>query len=281
MECSFGYGPGKRLERGILLEHLRPRDDAAERFPVRIYTLGRFSLLLQSSAPHISRKSQRKPLELIKALIALGGRDVTTERLAHALWPDAEGDRALVAFDTTLHRLRRLLHAPKALLLTDRKLTLNAEHCWVDCWVVERLMHTLDTALAEQCATEPQIAALGGQIEKLYHGAFLGSDTPTAWSLSLRERLRSRYLRYITHVGRFWENAGQPTRAIEVYSKGIETDNLMEHFYQRLMDCHLQLGQHAEALSVYYRCKRILSQLHGIRPARITEALRARAQLAD
>lgn len=278
---SFRYGPGERPERRTLPERRRPRDAAPEHFPVRIYTLGRFSLLLRSPAPSVSRKSQHKPLELLKVLIALGGRDVSIQRLAHALWPDADGDRALVAFDTTLHRLRRLLGVPDALLLTDRKLTLNAQHCWVDCWVIERLMHTLDVALSEQRATEAQITALGAQIEDLYHGMFLGSDAPTAWSLSLRERLRSRYLRYITHVGRFWEDAGQQARAIDVYLKGIETDNLLEHFYQRLMYCHLQLGQRAEALSVYYRCERILSRLHGIRPARLTETLRIRAQFPD
>lgn len=278
---SFEYAADGRPERRTTPERRRPRDTAPERFPVRIYTLGRFSLVLRDTTPRISRKSQHKPLELLKALIALGGRDVATQRLSHALWPDADGDRAQVAFDTTLHRLRRLLDTPDALLLADRKLTLNARQCWVDCWVVERCMQTLDAALREQRATPIQVAALGRQIESLYHGMFLGSDTPTAWSLSLRERLRSRYLRYVTHVGRFWEDAGQHTRAIDIYRSGIETDNLMEHFYQRLMFCHLQLGQRAESLAVYYRCERILSRLHGIRPARLTEALRVRAQFPD
>lgn len=278
---SFGCGPGEHPERRTLPERRRSRDIAPEHFPIRIYTLGRFSLLLQHPTPRSSRKSPHKPLELLKVLIALGGRDISIQRLAQALWPEADGDRALSAFDTTLHRLRRLLGLPDALRLVDSKLTLDAQHCWVDCWVAERLMQTLDAALREQRATETQIAALGGQIENLYHGMFLGSDTPTAWSLSLRERLRSRFLRYITHVGGFWEEAGQHTRAIDVYRKGIETDNLMEHFYQRLMYCHLQLGQRAEALSVYYRCERILSRLHGIRPTHLTEVLRARAQSHD
>lgn len=255
-----------------------PLDHAREEFAVRIYALGRFTVLLHNTAARISRKSQHKPLELLKALIALGGRDVSVERLAHALWPDAEGDKALAAFDTTLHRLRRLLGVPGALMLVGRKLTLSADHCWVDCWVVERLMHSLDIAFKEHRALEADVAAISEQIERLYHGMFLGSDTPTAWSLSLRERLRSRYLRYITNVGHFWETAGQRARAIEIYRKGIETDNLMEHFYQQLMHCHLQLDQRAEALAVYYRCERVLSKLHGIRPSPTTEALRVRAQ---
>ncbi|MBI5461427.1 MAG: hypothetical protein HY941_04485 [Gammaproteobacteria bacterium] len=279
METQF-HAPGKdaALARKTPAEHRHVGVDVAGNFPVRIYALGRFTLLVQDSAPRASRKSQHKPLELLKALIALGGRDVSIEGLAHALWPDAEGDKALVAFDTTLHRLRRLLGIPGALILTGRKLTLNANQCWVDCWAVERIMRTLDSALKEHRATEADVAALGESIENLYHGMFLGTDTPTAWSLSLRERLRSRYLRYITNAGRFWETAGQHAHAIDIYRKGIETDNLMEHFYQRLMHCHLQLDQRAEALSVYYRCERVLSRLHGIRPNQITETLRIRAQ---
>lgn len=278
---SFSYGPNEQPERRTAPDRRRLREDAAKSYAVRIYTLGRFSLLLRNAVPRISRKSQHKPLELLKALIALGGRDVAVQQLAHALWPDADGDRALIAFDSTLHRLRRLLGTPEALLLSDRKLTLNAQRCWVDCWVVERLMQTLDGMLKEQRATAAQVALLGAEIENLYHGMFLGSDSLHAWSLSLRERLRSRYLRYIIHVGRYWEDNGHPARAIDVYRKGIETDNLMEHFYQRLMFCHLRLGQRPEALSVYYRCERILSRLHGIRPARLTESLRLRAQLTD
>lgn len=269
---------GEAHEREILSRRRLPSENAPGNFAVRIYALGRFTLLLRDSAAPVSRKLQYKPLELLKALIALGGRDVSVERLAHALWPDAEGDNALVAFDTTLHRLRRLLGVPGALILIGRKLTLSAQYCWVDCWAVERLMHSLDVSFKENRALEADVAALGEQIESLYHGMFLGSDTPTSWSLSLRERLRSRYLRYITSVGRFWEAAGQHAQAIELYRKGLETDNLMEHFYQQLMYCHLQLDQRAEALAVYYRCERVLSRLHGIRPSATTEALRVRAQ---
>jgi len=265
---------GARLPIG---QHV-PFDSEPENFAVRIYALGRFTVLRRDAPVQASRKAQRKPLELLKALIALGGRDVSEDALTHALWPDAEGDKAPVAFDTTLHRLRRLLGTPGALTLFDRKLTLSARHCWVDCWTVERLMRDLDLAFKEHRAIDSQVAEIGARIESLYHGMFLGSDTPTAWSLSLRERLRSRYLRYITYVGRFWEAAGQHERAIEIYRKGLETDNLMEHFYQQLMHCHLQIGQRAEALAVYYRCERVLSKLLGIRPGHVTEALRARAQ---
>jgi two-component SAPR family response regulator len=254
-------------------------DDALDAYPVRIRTLGRFSVQ-NHDAQSISRsrKTPHKPLELLKALIALGGRNVSHESLAHAIWPDADGDRALTVFDTTLLRLRRYLRAPGALVVSDRKLTLSTRHCWVDCWAVDRLMHRLDAILKADEPNQAEVETLSLRIERIYQGSFLGSDTPTAWSLSLRERLRSRYLRYITDTGRYWERAGQHVRAIECYRKGLESDNLMENFYRQLMHCHLQLGERAEALATYYRCERVLAKLLGIRPCLGTEALRNRAQ---
>jgi hypothetical protein len=44
------------------------------------------------------RKTQRKPLELLKALIAFGGRAVLEEQLTEALWPEAKGHAAHQAF---------------------------------------------------------------------------------------------------------------------------------------------------------------------------------------
>jgi hypothetical protein len=81
-----------------------------------------------------SGKAQHKPLDLLKALIAFGGRDVNTRILTEALWPDADGDAAQGAFDATLHRLRRLLGVDNAVQLKDGKLSLNENLCWVDAW---------------------------------------------------------------------------------------------------------------------------------------------------
>jgi DNA-binding SARP family transcriptional activator len=50
-------------------------------------------------------------------------------------------------------------------------------------------------------------------------------------------------------------------------------DNLAEEFYQGLMTCHQNLGQRAEALSVYNRCRRALSQAFGVEPSAKTQAL--------
>ena len=121
---------GAALAHGIEVEHVRetirrrgllPTPDAAQLqhwpFPVRIYTLGRFSVLLDGKPLEFSGKAQRKPLELLMALVAFGGREVSERQLTEALWPDAEGDAAHQACAVALHRLRKLLGHDAAITL--------------------------------------------------------------------------------------------------------------------------------------------------------------------
>ncbi len=63
-------------------------------WPFRIYTLGQFELERDGHMVKFTGKVQQKPLQLLKALIAFGGRSVPEEQLSDALWPDADGDLA-------------------------------------------------------------------------------------------------------------------------------------------------------------------------------------------
>jgi LuxR family maltose regulon positive regulatory protein len=88
-------------------------------WPVKVYTLGRFGLLVDDRPVEFGRKVQHKPLALLKALIALGGRGVPEARLAELLWPEADGDLAHNSFEVALSRLRKLLGKEEALVLKE------------------------------------------------------------------------------------------------------------------------------------------------------------------
>jgi tetratricopeptide (TPR) repeat protein len=113
-------------------------------WPVKIYTLGRFSILRNDKTLRFSRKAQRKPIEMLKVLLARGGRDASVELLCDDLWPDSDGDIANVSFKTNLHRLRKLLGNDEAVILKDGRLSLNPRCCWVDVWAMERTMSEAD-----------------------------------------------------------------------------------------------------------------------------------------
>ena len=236
---------------------------------VRVFTLGRFS------PAEFGRKAPSRPLELLKTIIARGGRDITTSSLTAVLWPDVDGDTAMRSFDTTLHRLRKILVDDRVLVLEDGKLSLNARYCWVDIWEFERLLGKAQRILKTD-TTDRQVFTLQ-QVTKslinLYQNHFLSTEDMASWSVSTRERLRSKFIHGLLEIGRYWEAQGNWEQARHCYHKGLDVDDLVEVFYQRLMVCYLKLQRCSEGMSVYRRGQQVLSVVLGLQPEPETESL--------
>jgi DNA-binding SARP family transcriptional activator len=272
------------LEAGIEVEYvqrlIRVRRLTPERPPfeleswpwaLQVYTLGRFGVVTDGAPVEFSGKVQQRPLALLKAIIAFGGREIAEEELAEALWPEADGDGAHQALAVTLHRLRRLLGREEAVVLRGGRVRLAPNLCWVDAWAFERLLGQADAA---RRAGQPDEAhALDERAVRLYQGGFLESDGQAAWALSTRERLRRVFLRRVSLVGREYETAGEWRRAVEWYERGLEVDDLAEELYQRLIGAYHRLGRQAEAVLTYERCRQRLTDVLGVVPSAETERL--------
>lgn len=252
-------------------------DSWGQHHPVRIHTLGRFTVQVNGSAIALSHSRQHRPMELLQALIAMGGRDVGVDLLSQALWPDADGDLAKNTFDVTLHRLRRVFGIKDLLVLSDHRLTLNSDLAWVDVWRFERLVNHGERLLAAKAdpAVMRQLARVGERLLTLYQGNFLDREGSRVWSLTLRERLRSKLLRHLVDSGRVWEELGEWEQAIRLYRKGLEIDPLTEVLYQRLIICLRENGQPGDALAVFHRCQDVLARHFQITPSPATAALYA------
>jgi LuxR family transcriptional regulator, maltose regulon positive regulatory protein len=280
----------KALEAGIESEYVRelvrqralpPSDDARDLevwpWPLKLYTFGRLSIVSNETPLTFTGKAQSRPLELLETLIALGGRGVPEDTLSEILWPDAEGDAAHRAFDTTLHRLRRLLGSERTLLLSNGKLSVNPAVCWVDVWAFERLLGRLDVLLKPPLANNVDtqtIARLATRLLALYRGSFLGHETNAAWAVAARERLVSKFLCQLGALGRFWESAKDWDRTVEIYQKAIDVGSLAEENYQQLMLAYRELGHLSEALSIYRRYRETLQATHGRLPSAGMETIR-------
>ncbi len=243
--------------------------------PVRIYTLGRFSIQLEGHPLYGKQVRQGRPVELLQALISLGGRDVGLDTLAQALWPDTDGDLARNNVEVTLHRLRRLFGVKNLLLLHDQRLSLNSGLGWVDAWSFERLVNHAERLLP--LAADPvmvrQLARVGERLMALYQGNFLERETTSTWPLRLRERLRSKLMRHILGIGRVWERVGEWERAATYYRRGLEIDPLTEALYQRLMICCRETGHYGDAIAAYLRCETMLASHFDIKPSPATQSL--------
>jgi class 3 adenylate cyclase/DNA-binding SARP family transcriptional activator len=244
-------------------------------WPLKIYALGQFALQVQGQALTFSRKAQKRPLDLLRMLIALGGARVETSALTGLLWPDAEGDAAKISFDSNLYRLRKLLGVEDLLTLSEGKLSLDRERCWVDVWAVEDLVARVerevragDGGAATACST------LAKELLRLYGGHFLETESQEPWAIAGRDRLKAKFLRAVTVLGSGLEAGGQWEQAIALYSQALELDNLAEGLYRRLMVAYRERGEPAEALNVYRRCRHMLSVVLGAKPSAETEAIR-------
>jgi len=238
----------------------------------KIHTLGRFELLINGvQAGKTDAALPSRPLQLLKAVIALGGIDVPQEQLADLLWPDSDGDQSRRSFDTTLHRLRKMLGHEQALGIRNGRLSLEPSVVWLDTQVFEAYFNQL-SPVSKDCINPAQVSLYEKAIA-LYKGNFLPADKAEIWTLDRRERLRGRFVRLVATLGSFWEQRQKYERALECYRQGLEVDTAAEELCRQLMNCLAMLDRHAEALAVYETCRRNLLTSLGVEPSPATVAL--------
>ena len=241
-------------------------------WPVKIFLLGRFEISVDGKPVQFSGKVQKKPLLLLKALVALGKGEVKAEKLEDVLWPESDGDVAHQSFETTLHRLRKLIGHPNALDFSSGLAALNWGLCWTDVWAFENLLE--EAGNQEKQGRVDRAVDFTEKGISLYKGMFLPGETEEPWTVSPRERLRRKFLGGIRWLGSHWEEAGEWEKALSCYDRGLQVDDILEEFYQQRMICFHRLGRIAQALDTYERCKRVLSAVLGVKPSPRTEGIR-------
>ncbi len=227
---------------------------------VRIHSLGRFAVQCEDRPLDTADRAHRKPLKLLKVLVALGGRAVPAERIEDILWPEAEGGDARRALITTLQRLRRLLGARERIRFDDGRLSLDPEQTWLDTWALKAGLDADTPQALDQ--------ALG-----LYGGPLLAEEGEAPWLLSARLHLHDDVLQGYERLGRRLAEAGAWRDLIPLYRRALKIDDLHEPFYRGLMEAHARLGQQAQAARLYHRCRRRLRDALDLPPSPATQAL--------
>lgn len=267
--CIEALRSGTETVREVIKQYPRRPPAKAEgprTWPFKVFVLGRFRILKNEMPIGFSRRQQRKPLELLQALIALGGTEVGAGKLADALWPDSEGDAGYHALESALYRLRRLLGEPRAVVMAGGKLTLDTRKVWVDMWAFEeelRTGHTDESSPAERLA----------RLRELYSGHFLAQEVEQTWAVEKRQMLRERFVRAIGDFARSYESRRLWQEAAGVYRVGIEVDSLTEQFHRGLICCYRELGDHGAAIQAYRRCSELLLKKLGVQPSSKTLAI--------
>ncbi len=234
-------------------------------WPVQVHSLGRFEVRVDDEPLEVSRKSQRRPLNLLKAiLVSRSGTEINV--LMDYFWPDLDGDSARNALDLAVFRLRKLLRHKDAIVLKQGRLMLNRNAVWVDAFAL--------TALSEANEADEPPAEQARRLLSLYRGPFL-PDEAEPWSFAARERLRSRFLRCVAQLSDVLQASHSYEALADFYQHVLEIEPLAEPVYRGLMHCLMVQGRDAEALQVYQRCEEVLSTLLQSRPSLPTRKLYA------
>src|SRR6266850_605476 len=146
MGCAGWHAPSvahlcaKALEAGIEVDYVKtllkkrwlplPEDAYhidAWPWPVKIYTLGEFRILIDDEPLVKKRKAPHRLMDFLKTVIAFGGSNVPATKLMDTLWPESDGAAAKENLDKTLQRLRHLSGHENMLPVRQARISLNPE----------------------------------------------------------------------------------------------------------------------------------------------------------
>jgi DNA-binding SARP family transcriptional activator len=223
-------------------------------WPLQISTLGAFALVKAGVPIELAKSATRKPLELLKAIIALGVEGVPVAALIDHLWPDAEGDAAQKTFAITLHRLRRQLGDDRAVVMKAGTVGIDQRLCWVDVAAFERLTREGVAGGAPNPRDAGALHAAISDLKALYRGLFLPSEVSQSWILGPRQRLHARFLATVSKWGETLEQQDDSEGAAALYRHALEIDGCAEPVCQRLMRCYDRAGRAADIAEVYRLC---------------------------
>lgn len=235
---------------------------------MRLFTLGGFRILSKDPQPH-EGAAPAAAIELLKVIVALGGRGVPENKIAAALWPCADQASACAQYDAALAALQTWLGDASVLTIADGAVSLDERHCWVDTWALQRCVARLDEALSDTRRWQHEWQALAVQTDRLlrlYRGDFLQGERARAWSFALRERLRHRFVRTLTQVGAHWRRIGEVQRAMQCCRAGLAVDPLAEPLARLLVQCLMDQGRLREAAANYQDYRMRFMELFGVEP---------------
>ncbi|MFO1321378.1 MAG: BTAD domain-containing putative transcriptional regulator [Burkholderiales bacterium] len=260
----------KGIEAGLAEEYLRKctgwafhpssHDDEDWPWRVRIRSFGEFAVEVGGKPVAFAPKAPRRVLSLLKCIVAHGAKGVGQNWLVENLWPDDEGDKAHGALRTALHRLRGLLGDPRALIVSDSRVSLDPALVWVDLFAFDRLGspsggQVLDRAFA------------------LYRGPFLPDDLDEPWAAVTRQRCQRQLEHAVRVVAQGHEDRGDWVEALECYTRALSRDETAESFHRGRMRCLAHLGREADALAAYAQLRRLLAVRLGAAPSSETAEL--------
>ncbi len=244
--------------------------------PLRIYLTGRVLVEDKGKILLDERRLMGRQGRLAFAHLACEHlRAVSRDELAGELWLDKVPPSWERSLSALISKLRALLASAG---LSDVALNASFGHYQLslpaDVWIdVEAASGAIDRAESALRSDKPQEA--WGWAQAAYQisrrSLLMGEEGP--WVTLTRSELREVLMRAHECLGEpsIWHN--EPEYAVRHAREAVAIEPFRETSYQLLMRAHAAVGNRAEALRVYERCRNLLSEELGVSPSSQTEAV--------
>ncbi len=249
-----------------------PIDFVAWPWPYKIFALGKFEIRIHEEPLVFTGKVRQKPMELLKAIITLGGRQVSKERIIRLLWPEAKPEACANLLDTNVHRLRRMIRQKEVIVIANSAISLDVHLCWVDSLAFNELLNEAEEALQNESAMSQSFEDRMQGVLKMAQGRYMPDDE-YAWVIALRTKQMDQLNRLIRELGAAYSKADRISAAMRTYTIGLQNDPCQETFYLGLMRAYSRMGRQSEVLSLYHRYIRNVVEELGQQPSEAIEKL--------
>lgn len=254
----------------IVARHCRIFAESLQPMATRLYLTGRMAIE-HDGAIRVDEKDLpgRQGRLGFAFLVAHRRVPVLREALVDALWPDGAEPESDTAFSAILSRLRALLKkaglADSAILADRGSVSLQLPgDIWIDLEAAANAIDLCDGALRRG----DRAAAWGHANVAIVIAKrpFLqGEDAP--WITGWRQKVQAILVRALHGLVTISADNGEPAVAIQHAEEILEIEPYRETAYQELMRLHAAMGNRAEALLVFSRCRDRLKTELGTTPS--------------
>lgn len=240
----------------------------------RIYLTGPLAVERDGALAFDERQLPGRQGRLAFAYLVLNRLGVPRADLIQVLWGDEPPEEVDVTLAAVLSRLRSLFKKSGVDAAIDVQHGSVLLRLPVDVWIdVEACANAIDEAEGAVRRSEWKAAWSHANIVAVIARRPLLPAEEAPWIQSWREKLSALLVRGLQCLSTISEQTGEPALAVQYAADIVAIEPYRETAYQNLMRLHVRMGNSAEALRVFAKCRELLRDELGASPSAETEKL--------
>jgi len=245
--------------------------------PARIYLTGHVAIEHDAAVITEREFPGRQGRLAFVYLALLRDRPTSRAEITSVLWPEQEPADPETALSAILSKLRRLLRragleaSEAAIDMCSGSVSLRLP---ADTWIdVEAAANAIDEAEGALRAGQTAQAWAHVNVAVTIGRRALLPDFAGPWLEARRAALAEGLARGLRCLAAISATNQEPALAVRYAAEAVQLEPFRETGYQSLMRLHFAMGDRAEALRVFGRCRDLLRDELGTSPSPQTEAL--------